>query len=183
MQHPPANQTPTEAPSGTVFSRKSKSELLLWMTWKPECCDTLDSQAWKLITVSSWGGRKAWVRKWRQILKRLLLKKRRPVKETDKKAIQQYVDYKRCISQHISQQVLGSSSLTEGSDGEKVASPLISRSEPQGRNTLTDERCLCNTRLPCIMIDVYFSDKRLSSTSSHPSIRLLTCSIATREPQ
>lgn len=66
--------------------------------------------------------------------------------------------------------MLGSSSLTEGNDGEKVAPPLISRSEPQGGNTLTDERCLCNTTLSCIMTDVYFSDKRLTSTSSHPSI-------------
>lgn len=76
--------------------------------------------------------------------------------------------------------MLGSSSLTEGNDGGKVASPLISRSEPQGSSTLTDERCLCNTRLSCIMTDVYFSDK-LSNTSSHPSIHLLTCSIATRK--
>lgn len=79
--------------------------------------------------------------------------------------------------------MLGSSSLTEGNDGEKVALPLISRGEPQGSNTLTNERCLCNTRLSCIMTDVYFSDKGLSNTSSHPSVHLLTCSTATRESQ
>lgn len=72
--------------------------------------------------------------------------------------------------------MLGSSSVIEGNDGEKSASPLISSSEPQGSNTFTNERCLCNTRLPCIMTDVYFSDKRLSSTSFPSIIHQSFCS-------
>lgn len=47
-----------------------------------------------------------------------------------------------------------SSLLAKGSADKNVISLLISKSETLGRNTLRDERCICNTRSPCVMTDV-----------------------------
>lgn len=145
-QNPPDNQTNSLGGTfGTLFCRRVQSELLLQMTWKPECSDTLNSRPWKSVTLSNWGSIKTWLRKRIGKCSRSSSWTETPGRancDIPKKHFSNRLIKKRCILQHIAWQVLGSSSLAKVSAGKKVLPLLISRSERLGRNTLKDERCL-----------------------------------------
>lgn len=58
-----------------LLQSKVQVALLLWITWKADFLDTLNSHSWKSVPLSNWGNKLTWLRNSMQILRKLLFKK------------------------------------------------------------------------------------------------------------